>query len=106
MGKTIGKPKWKLLTRRFYADVVLYDETLRFQTGHTVAEKSFPALRVHKRFQYDPEYFTMLDSEIGEYEEHTGHPMVGEILGRYGGKDEVRKRLLAEAEGLEMVEEK
>ena len=84
--------QYRLLEKRFSDSYVLYDAAQQRPEASTVAEKCFPAIKIDKRMQYEPEYFFILISELGEYEEHKSHPMIGAIVKRAGGAEALRQK--------------
>lgn len=76
-----------LLKRRFDSTSILYAPELKLPKALNVVERCFPAVRYCQGFE--PEYFYLLESEIGEYEEYSRHPDKAAIYSCLGGKKEI-----------------
>ena len=67
---------------------VLYAPELEMPESPNVAEKCYPAVRVNDH----DDFFYILSSEVGEYEEYSTHPALGLSYQSLGGKEEVERR--------------
>ena len=57
-------------------------------------ETCYPAVRVHPNFIDQAEYFFLLVSEIGEYEECIRHPEKGFFFKELGGREKIEEKLV------------
>jgi hypothetical protein len=83
---------FKVLSQRFSDELIIYVPSIELCEAATVAEKCYPALRFLKNSPSDcHEYFLLLDSQIGEWEEHS--EKVSHFYTDYfGGKESVEKK--------------
>ncbi len=86
--------KINMLTKRFDGNAVFYAPELKLPEANNVAEACYPAVRIHASFPELAEYFLLLESEVGEYEEHSRHPDKGHFYKALGGKEEIERRFL------------
>ena len=86
--------KINLLKKRFDDCFVLYAPELALPEAIGVAEKCYPAVRVHPHHVDLAEWYHILISEIGEYAEYSSHPWKGFLYSEMGGKEKIEKRLL------------
>lgn len=77
-----------LVTNEHAASNVLYAPELEMPETPRVAEICYPAVRVN---DYE-DYFYILESELGKYEEYNNHQSLGSAYNLLGGKGEVEKR--------------
>ena len=82
--------KINLLKKRFIDYDVLYAPEFKMEETPTVAEECYPAVRINP--QFDPEYFYLLISEVGEYEEYSNHPEKGQIMEYAGGREQLEAK--------------
>lgn len=85
--------KINLLDKNFSHEVILYSPELELQESPNVAEKCYPAVRVMKNDPLNCEYFYLLVSEVGNYEEYERHPGKGYYYENLGGKKQIEKKL-------------
>lgn len=81
-----------LLKRRFDSTSILYAPELKLPKALNVVERCFPAVRYCQGFE--PEYFYLLESEIGEYEEYSNHRDKAGTYSCLGGKDEIERQFI------------
>jgi hypothetical protein len=87
--------KINLLSKKFDDNRILYAPELKLPEAKNVAEKCFPAVRVHPNFIDQAEYFLLLDSEIGEYEERIRHPEKGLLFRELCGRINIERQFNA-----------
>lgn len=89
-----AKMRINLLYRRFDDNRILYAPELEMHGTKNVEEKCYPAVRVHPNFIDQAEYFFLLASEIGEYEERIRHPEKGFFFKELGGREKIEEKFV------------
>ncbi len=89
MGKQM---RISFLTKRFDDNKIFYAPDLELPEAKNIIEECYPAVRIHQNFVELAEYFFLLVSEIGEYEEYNKHPEKGIYFSMLGGRKEIEKR--------------
>ncbi|MFA5764482.1 MAG: hypothetical protein WC915_06770 [archaeon] len=86
---------FKCLSKRFSDELIIYVPDIEFPETFSIAEKCYPALRFLKN---DPsncyEYFYILESEIGECEEHS-EKISHFYTDYFGGKEKIEEEFLS-----------
>jgi hypothetical protein len=72
------------------SQTILYAPELELPEAIHIAEKCFPAVRFSERFAQ--EYYLILESEIGEYQEYSRYPNKATIYSYFGGKEGLEQK--------------
>ncbi|MDD4000113.1 MAG: hypothetical protein PHX62_04375 [Bacilli bacterium] len=72
------------------SQTILYAPELELSEAINVAEKCFPAVRFSEI--YPQEYFLILVSEIGYYQEYSSYPQKSAIYSYFGGKEGLEEK--------------
>ena len=67
-----------------YSETILYAPELEIPETDNIAEKCYPAVRFSQI--YEQEFFLILESELGKYEEYSRYPSKHEIYSYFNGK--------------------
>ena len=73
-----------------FSQTILYAPELKLPETNHVAEKCFPAVRFSEL--YPQEYFFILESEIGQYEEYSRYSKKPSIYSYFGGKEGLEQK--------------
>ena len=73
------------------SQTILYAPELELSEAVHVAEKCFPAVRFSEI--YPQEYFFILESEIGDYQEYSSYPQKSVIYSYFGEKEGLEEKL-------------
>ncbi len=84
--------KINILTQNFMDGAILYAPKLELPGSPNVVEKCYPAVRTSLHYPEAAEYFYILISELGNYEENSKHSNKGFYYETLGGKTEIEKR--------------
>jgi len=68
-----------------FSQTILYAPELQLSESPNIAEKCFPAVRFSEL--YPQEFFFILESEIGKYEEYSKYSKKPSIYSYFGGKE-------------------
>jgi len=73
-----------------FSQTILYAPELELSEANQVAEKCFPAVRFSEL--YPQEYFLILESEIGAYEEYSRYSKKPSMYSYFGGKEGLEEK--------------
>ena len=73
-----------------FSQTILYAPELELSETNHVAEKCFPAVRFSEI--YPMEYFFILESEVGSYQEYSSYPQKSIMYSYFGGKEELEQK--------------
>ena len=73
-----------------FSQTILYAPELELSEANQVAEKCFPEVRFSEL--YPQEYFLILESEIGAYEEYSRYSKKPSMYSYFGGKEGLEEK--------------
>jgi len=73
-----------------FSQTILYAPELQLPEANNIAEKCFPAVRFSEL--YPQEYFLILESEVGKYEECSRYSKKPSMYSYFGGKEGLEQK--------------